>query len=118
MSVAYLGEKIFLQEILAGGEVWVARGLHKYIYTQEIENYSLSLPAWSTREKIAEFLKITRLGQRFTPRAIPLEDFANRWLSDKMMGIAEVQINPLGTETRVLALTSEEFQAKVAVAAH
>lgn len=113
--VEYFGEKTFLEEITDDQAVWVARGVHKNVYAQEIENYAYSLPTWSSRDKIAAFLKTTLLWQQFEPHAIPLKEFANRWLSDQMMGIAEVQVNPSGKTSRVLALTSEEFQAKVVI---
>jgi hypothetical protein len=112
MSVEYLAEKIFLEEVTTAGEVWVARGPHKNIYAQEIENYAYSLPTWSSRDRIDEYLKVTRLLGKFEPHAIPLDVFANRWLSDQSMAISEVQINPIGKATRVLALTNEEFQAE------
>jgi len=113
MTIEYLGAKIFLQEILAAGEIWVARGQYKNIHAQEIENYAYSLPAWSSRARAEGFLRISRMAGRFEPRAIPLDEFAGRWLSDQSLAIAEVQVNPLGTESRILALTAEEFQSKV-----
>jgi len=114
MTIEYLGAKIFLKEILDAGEVWVARGVYKNIFAQEIENYAFSLPAWSSRARVEGYLRISRMVGRFEPRSIPLKEFANRWLSDPMLAISEVQVNPLGTESRVLALTAEEFQDEVA----
>ncbi len=112
MSVEYLGEKIFLQEIGAGGEVWVARGGYRNIYAMEIDNLGFSLPVWSNRERVVAFLQNARLlGPPYEPHAIPLDVFTNAWLSDKMKAIAELQINPDGKATRVLCLTTEEFTA-------
>ncbi len=115
MSVEYLGEKIFLQEIGAGGEVWVARGGHRNIYAMEIDNLEFSLPVWSKRERVVDFLANARLlGPPYEPHAIPLDVFTNAWLSDRMKAIAELQINPDGIATRVLCLTTEEFTASQA----
>lgn len=112
MIIEYIGVKIFFEEAAAAGEIWIAQGIYKNIYAQEIENYAYSLPAWSNRERIDEYLKIKRLGGKFTPHPIPLVVFANTWLSDQSMAISEVQINPNGNAARVLALTNEEFQAE------
>lgn len=109
----YIGEKIYIEEILAEQQVWVARGAHKNIYAQEIENYAFSLPTWSSRDRVDAYLKGSLLFQRFEPHAIPLWEFANAWLSDKMRGISEVQVNPSAKASRVLALTNEEFQEQV-----
>ncbi len=115
MNVEYLGEKIFLQEIGAAGEVWVARGAYKNIYALEIEDAAFSLPVWSNRGRVVAFLQNARLlGPPYEPHAIPLDVFTNAWLSDKAMAIAELQINPDGIATRVLCLTSEEFTASQA----
>ncbi len=112
MDIAYLGEKMFLEAIKATGQVWVARGIHKNIYALEIDETGFSLPIWSTRERVDEFFKNARLlGPVFEPHAVPLEVFTNAWLSDKMMAIAELQINPDGKTTRVLVLTAEEFKS-------
>lgn len=113
MSLEFFGEKTFLEEICDAGKVWVARGPHKNIHAQEIENFAYSLPAWSSEEKLAAYLRATLLWQQFTPHAISLTEFANRWLSDQSLAVAEVQINPTGHTSRVLALTAEEFKTKV-----
>lgn len=113
MSVEFFGEKTFLEEISDAGQVWVARGPHKNIHAQEIENYAYSLPAWSSADKLAAYLRATLLWKQFEPHAIPLVEFANRWLSDQSLAVAEVQLNPSGHTSRVLALTAEEFKAKV-----
>lgn len=114
MTIEYLGEKIFLEEVEATGQVWVARGIFKNIYALE-DPTGLSLPVWSKRERVVEFLKNARLvGTPYEPDAVSLEVFTNAWLSDKMMAIYELQINPDGKTTRVLCLTSEEFQSSQA----
>jgi hypothetical protein len=81
----------------------------------EIDQTGFSLPAWSNRERVVDYLENARLvGTRYEPYAVPLDVFTNRWLSDKSMAIAEVQLNPDGKTTRVLVLTTEEFQASQA----
>ncbi len=111
MSIEYLGEKIFRNEVEAAGEVWVARGVHKNIYAVEIDRTELSLPVWSSRERVVEFLKNARLlGPKYEPEAVSLDVFTQAWLSDWMMAIAELQINPDGKTTRVLVYTVEEFK--------
>jgi hypothetical protein len=111
MSIEYLGEKIFRNEVEAAGEVWIARGVHKNIYAVEIDQTGFSLPVWSNRERVVEFLMNARLvGPKYEPEAVSLEVFTQAWLSDMMMAIAELQINPDGKTTRVLVYTVEEFK--------
>ena len=110
MTVEYIGEIAFLQEVKAAGEVWVARGVNKFIYALELDRTGFSLPVWSNRERVVEFLKNARLiGPQYEPHPVPLEVLTNAWLSDKMMDISELQINPDGKTTRVLVVTAEEF---------
>jgi len=112
MDIAYLGEKIFLEEVKATGQVWVARGIYKNIYSLELDKTGISVPVWSNRERVVAFLQNARLvGTRYEPHAVPVEVFTKSWLSDKMMAISELQINPDGKTTRVLVLTAEEFTA-------
>lgn len=112
MTVEYIREMAFLQEVIAAGEVWVARGINKNIYSMELDETGFSLPVWSNRERVVEFLKNARLvGSKYEPHAVPLEVLTNAWLSDKMMAIAELQLNPDGKTTRVLVVTAEEFIA-------
>jgi hypothetical protein len=111
MSIEYLGEKVFRNEVETAREVWVARGVHKNIYAVEIDRTGFSLPVWSNRERVVDFLKNARLvGPKYEPEAVSLEVFTQAWLSDKMMAIAELQINPDGKTTRVLVYTVEEFK--------
>lgn len=115
MDIQYIGEKIFLDEIRASGVVWVARGLHKNIYAQELDRTGISLPVWSTKERVVAFLNNVRLiGPKYEPIAVPLRVFSQAWLSDKSMAISELQINPDGKTSRVLCYTSEEFQTQSA----
>jgi hypothetical protein len=112
MSVEYIREIAFLQEVKAAGQVWVARSVYKNIYALEIDETGFSLPIWSNRERVVEFLENARLvGPKYEPHAVLLEVFTNAWLSDKMMAISELQINPDGKATRVLVLTAEEFKS-------
>jgi len=112
MAVEYLGEKIFREEIQAGGQVWVARSIYKNIYSQELSRTEISLPVWSSRERVDEFLKNARLvGPKYEPDPVPLKVFTDAWLSDKMMAITELQINPDGKSSRVLVMTPAEFRA-------
>lgn len=110
MTVEYIQEIAFLQEVIAAGEVWVARGINKNIYSLELDGTGFSLPVWSNSERLVEFLKNARLvGSKYEPHAVPLEVLTKVWLSDKMMAIAELQLNPDGKTTRVLVVTAEEF---------
>jgi Protein of unknown function (DUF2750) len=115
MTIEYLGEKIFYAEIAAGGQVWVARNGYQQIYTEEFDRSGLSLPVWSQREKAVDYLNRARLiGPKYEPHPIDLAVFTNAWLSDQSKGIAELLINPDGKSSRMLALTSAEFQASQA----
>jgi hypothetical protein len=110
MSIEYLGEKIFLEEIKTTHQIWVLRGTHKNIYAFEMNKEGFSLPVWSSEIRAAAFLKNARLiGQKYTAEPVPLSLFCQSWLSDKMMAIAELQINPDGKSSRVLVLSREEF---------
>ncbi len=110
MTLGYVGEKIFLNEIETSGEVWVARSIYRSIYAVEIDRTGFSLPVWSSRERVVEFLKNAHLiGPKYEPHSISLEVFTSSWLSDQMKAITEVQINPDGKSSRVLVLTNEEF---------
>jgi hypothetical protein len=116
MNLADLSEVVFLQEVEDAGQVWVARGVWKNIYAQEMNETEYSLPVWSNRERVEEFLRNARpVGQKYEPQAIPLDVFTNAWLSDKMMAISELQINPDGKTTRVLVVSAEEFKSTQAV---
>ncbi len=102
----------FLQEVMANSEIWVARGINKNVYSVELDPSGFSLPVWSNEERVVEFLKNARLvGTKYEPHAVPLEILTNVWLSDKMMGISELQLNPDGKTPRVLAVSAEEFIA-------
>lgn len=110
MSVEYLGEKVFHLEIDSGGQIWVAKGQYNNIYGLEIDAMGISLPIWSTSQRVEEFLKNARLiGPKYEPYAVSVAVFTNAWLSDARMAITELQINPEGKSTRVLVLTKEEF---------
>lgn len=111
MSVEYIREMAFLQEINAAGQIWVAKGTSGNIYAMELDQTGFSLPVWSNRERVVDFLENARLvGGKYEPHAVLLDDFTGRWLSDKMMGITELQLNPDGKTTRVLVVTAEEFK--------
>jgi len=111
MSVEYLGVKIFLDEVRASGEVWVARGTYHNIYALQLDRTGLSLPVWSSRARVVDFLKHARLvGSRYEPSAVDLDVFTQTWLADQRMAITEVQLNPDGKSPRVLVLTNEEFK--------
>jgi hypothetical protein len=112
MSVEYLGEKIFYEEIETGGQIWVAKGLYNNIHYVEMNPTEVSLPVWSTSQRVVEYLKNARLiGPKYEPYAVALDHFTNAWLSDASMAITEIQINPDGKSSRVLVLTKEEFLA-------
>ena len=116
MTIEYLGEKQFLDEIKASGQVWIARGTYKNIYCLELDQAEISLPVWSARERADVFLKNARLiGPKYEPEAVQLDVFTNAWLSDQMMAIAELQINPDGRSSRVLVFTTDEFKTSQGV---
>ena len=111
MSVEYIREFAFLQEVNSAGEVWVARSIYKNIYAMELDETGFSLPVWSNMERVVDYLENARLvGAKYRPYAVPLNVFTRRWLSDVTMAISELQINPDGKTTRVLVLTAEEFK--------
>jgi len=115
MNIEYFGEKIFLDEINDSGQVWVARSSHKNIYAMELDRTGLSLPVWSSSERVTDYLNNAKLiGPKYEPHAVPLNTFTNAWLSDKMMAINELLINPDGKTKRMLALYPEEFQTSQA----
>ncbi len=112
MTIEYLGEKIFREEIEASGQVWVAKSIYNSIHTKELDRTGFSLPVWSSAERVIDYLKNARLiGPRHEPHAVDLEIFSNRWLSDQSMAITELLVNPDGKSSRVLALYPEEMQA-------
>jgi hypothetical protein len=76
----------------------------------ELDGTGFSLPVWSNEQRVVDFLKNARLvGAKYEPHALPLDVLTNAWLSDKMMAISELQLNPDGKTTRVLVVTAEEF---------
>jgi hypothetical protein len=112
MTVEFIMAFAFFQEVNAAGRVWVARSEYKNIYAQEVGEGGYSLPVWSNRERVDDYLKNARpLGPKYEPDEVPIEIFTGAWLSDMRMNITEVQINPDGRSTRVLILTNEEFVA-------
>lgn len=111
MGIEYLGEKIFLEEISSSGQVWVARSIHNNIHTMELDRTGLSLPVWSSSERVTAYLNNARLiGPEYQPHAIAVDRFSDSWLSNKMLAITELLINPDGRSSRMLALYPEEFQ--------
>lgn len=116
MNLEYFGEKIFLDEVEASQQVWVARNDLHMVYTEELDRTGFSLPIWSNEERVIAYLRNALLiGPKYEPHALPVGIFVNAWLSDKQKGISELLINPDGKSTRVLALTPEEFQASQGV---
>jgi hypothetical protein len=112
MSIEYLVERTFRDVGAASGAVWVARSFCKIIYAVEIDDRGVSLPDCSNRERVVEFLKNARLvGPKYEPEAVLLVTVTETWLSDKMMAIEELQINPDGKTSRVLVFTAEEFKS-------
>ena len=115
MNVEYIREIAFLQEVRASGQVWVAKSVNNAIYSLEVEPTGFSLPIWSNRERVIDFLKNAMLvGRKYEPHAVPLDVFTDTWLSDATMAISELQVNPDGKTTRVLVLTAEEFKSEQA----
>jgi len=104
----YLYETIFLQEVEASGQVWVAKGGNDNIYALQLDEMGFSLPIWSGRERVIDFLRNQSLiGQEYEPHPVPLDIFTERWLSDN---IAALLINIDGIATRVLVLSVEQFR--------
>lgn len=112
MNVEYIKEIAFLQEVNTAGQIWVAKSVNEKIYALEIDKPGFSLPVWSNRERVVDYLKNARLvGTKYEPFAVSLDVFTKRWLSDMTMAISELQLNPDGKTTRVLVLTAEEFKS-------
>jgi hypothetical protein len=112
MTVEYLGARIFLDEIGATGEIWVARSSLNSIYAVSIDRAGFSLPVWSSSGRSAEYLRNARLvGPKYEPHAVSLEAFTAEWLSDQRKAIVELQINPDGKSARVLVMSPDEFRA-------
>lgn len=112
MSIEYLGEKVFRDEVAATGQVWIARSMYKNIYSQELDEAGFPLLVWSSRDRVVEFLQNARLvGPKYEPEAVSLEHFTGAWLSDQRMAVVELQINPDGKSTQVLVFTAEEFKS-------
>lgn len=110
MKVEFLGERIFQQELEADGHVWVAKGQHQNVFALELDDTGYSLPIWSDKDRVIEYLRNARLvGSAYEPFPVPLDVFTQAWLSDKMKGIAELLLNMDGLSTRALVLTVEEF---------
>ena len=115
MNIEYLGEKVFLDEVNATGQIWMARGGYGNIYALQLDREGVSLPVWSSRDKVVAFLAHARLvGTKYEPHAVALELFTKAWLSDQRMRITEMQLNPDGKSPRVLIVTAEEFTASQA----
>lgn len=115
MSLEYILEHAFLQEVKAAGQLWVARGAYRNIYSEELGPSGFSLPVWSTRERVLDYLKNARpVGTAHEPHPVSLKTFTDVWLSDKMMDITELQLNPNGKTTRILCVTPEEFRSDLA----
>jgi hypothetical protein len=111
MTVEYLGARIFLDEIGAAGKIWVARSSLNSIYAVSIDRAGFSLPVWSAKERVAEFLKNALLvGPKYEPHAVALEVFTLEWLSDQGKAIVELQINPDGKSARALVMSPDEFR--------
>jgi len=110
MNITYFGEKIFYDEIRDTGQIWVARSHYKNIHFMEFDRTGISLPVWSSSERVQDYLDNAKLiGPKFEPDVVPIHTFINAWLSDQMMAITELLINPDGRTTRMLALFPEEF---------
>lgn len=116
MNIEYFGVKIFFNEINNSGQVWVAKGIHKNIYAMELDRTGLSLPVWSSSERVTAYLNNASLiGPAYEPHAVPVKSFANAWLSNKMMALNELLINPDGKTRRMLALYPDEFKSSQAL---
>ena len=110
MNITYFGEKVFYDEIRDTGQIWVARSYYKNIHFMEFDSTGVSLPVWSSSERVKDYLDNAKLiGPKFEPDVVPINTFINTWLSDQMMAITELLINPDGRTTRMLALFPEEF---------
>lgn len=111
MSIEQVLEMAFLQEVKKAGQLWVAKSGMMKVYSEEFGRTGFSIPVWSNRERAADYLTNARLvGAKYEPVAVALDDFTNRWLSDKMMDITEVQLNPNGVSQKVLVVTPDEFK--------
>jgi hypothetical protein len=110
MTQGTLGEQTFLQEVEAAGEVWVVKGSDENIFALQLQEAGYSLPVWSGRDRVMDFLLNERLFfPEYEPGAVPLGVFNDKLLLDKMLGIYDLLINFDGREQQVLVLTVEEF---------
>lgn len=110
MNIEFIGEKIFYAEIDKSAQIWVAKGLYNNIHFLDSSGAGVSLPVWSTSERVTEYLDHARLiGPKYTPFAVSLKTFTQTWLADPSMAISELLINPDGKSSRMLAMTKEEF---------
>ena len=110
MTVEYLDQQMFRQEVESAGEVWVVKGGDRNLFALQLEENGLSLPVWSGRERVVDFLASqTLMDSGYEPHAVPLAVFTEIWLYDNMMGIAELLINIDGRSQRALVLSVEQF---------
>ena len=110
MTAEFLDQQMFRQEVESTGEVWVVKGEDKSIFALQLDQAGFSLPVWSGRDRVIDFLASQRLvGSEYEPHAVPLAVFTEIWLSDNMMGIAELLINIDGRSQRALVQSVEQF---------
>ena len=61
MSDEYLGEQMFREEVQSTGQVWVVKGDNQNIFALELDEAGFTLPVWSGRERVVDFLTNQRL---------------------------------------------------------
>ena len=89
----------------------MARGIYKNFYAMDLDDEGFSLPVWSNRERVVDYLNNAHPVGQYEPYPVKLYEFTSRWLADQSMAIVELQLNPDGRSDRVLVVTTEEFQA-------
>lgn len=112
MSLKFLDEKKFYAEITSTAQVWVAKGVYENIYFLDVLSQGVCLPVWSNQGKVVDYLKNARpIGPQYSPFSLSLDRFTETWMTNPRMAIKELAINPDGTSTKMLIISTAEFLA-------
>ena len=100
----------FFKEISLSRHVWVARRGLKVLALSDEEG-GLSLPVWSDRKRLREYLNSNQIGANFHLTHFPVETFEKTFLENT--DITTFQINPSEAGQRGLVVTVREFKTKL-----